>query len=285
MTTGRIFNIQHFSSEDGPGIRTTVFLQGCNLRCPWCHNPESQKMQTQIMHFVQKCIGCKRCVENCPEKELFSESCRHCGKCAENCPTGALVAYGKTAETAEILAECIQDRDLYDMSDGGVTVSGGEPLLQTGFLKELLEGLKAEGIHTALETAGCYEFERLEQVLPFTDLVFMDLKCMDEQKHKEVIGASNAVILENIRKVAAQNVDFVIRIPVICGFNDDELPAMAAFIETLPEHVKVELLAYHEICSGKYTALRREFRVKAFRVPGQKEMDTFRSLFGKRCIQ
>lgn len=284
MISGRIFNIQHFSNDDGPGIRTTVFFQGCNLRCPWCHNPESQSFHTEIMHFPQKCIGCGRCIATCPNQELFTEHCKHCGKCAESCPADALVSYGKEMTVEEVAAECVQDMDLYEMSGGGVTVSGGEPLLQIEFLEAVLKALKAEGIHTAIETAGCYDGERLKRILPYTDLVFMDLKCLDAQKHAEVIGASNEQIINNIYLTAQSGTEFVIRTPVICGFNEMELPAMAKFIKQLPAHVKAELLPYHEICSGKYDALHRKFNVGDFRVPTQKEMDSFQLLYGERLV-
>lgn len=302
---GNIFNIQHFSHEDGPGIRTTVFLKGCNLHCPWCHNPESQSFHTEIMYFKQKCIGCQKCSAVCPQNGrtllektevktdktwkngfhlVYSKDCLHCGQCAEVCPAQALVAYGKMKNLEEIVEELIQDKDLYDMSGGGVTISGGEPLMQVDFLEELLKALKKQEIHTAIETAGCYDFRYLERILPYIDYIFMDLKCLDEEKHRKVIGASNKLILDNLKKLSGCHKEIVVRIPVIMGFNDEEQPQMAAFINTLPKHVKAELLPYHEMCSGKYDALNREFCVQDFRVPTKQEMDAYKQLYAERIL-
>ena len=283
MKKGRVFNFQHFSNEDGPGIRTTVFLQGCNLHCPWCHNPESQSYCTEIMFFRQKCIGCGRCIKVCPQKMPGGEFCLHCGACAETCPAEARVAYGKEMTVDEVVEEVIQDKDMYEISGGGVTFSGGEPLLQAEFLEEILKEIKKADIHTAVETAGCYESQRLERIHPYLDHIFMDLKCLDDEKHVQIIGASNKQILKNIQMAGEWKIPFVIRIPVICGFNESELPLMADWIDThLPEHVKVELMAYHDMCSGKYEALNRRFAVDGFRKPKEAEMQEFRILFGNR---
>ena len=281
MHKGIIFNIQHFSTDDGPGIRTTVFLKGCNLRCPWCHNPESQSGVPEMMFYRQKCIGCGKCIEVCPQagRNCFTEACLHCGKCAAVCPAEALVSCGKEMSVAEVLEEVLRDRDLYEISGGGVTLSGGEPVLQTAFLAELLQELKKAGVHTAVETAGCYETERLERILPFVDLLYMDLKCLEEEKHRRVIGASNGPILQNIQVAAQKAKKPVIRIPVIPGFNDGELPAMAEYIRNLPGHMEVELLPYHDMCAGKYEALNRPFLVEGYTVPGAEAMKAYRSWF------
>lgn len=303
MIKGNIFNIQHFSDEDGPGIRTTVFLKGCNLHCPWCHNPESQSLHKEIMYFEQKCITCKKCLAVCPQdsKQLqkilvskgqeffqskqhpvFSKNCLHCGSCADVCPTQALVEYGKQWDLEEVVSEVLQDKDLYDMSGGGVTFSGGEPLLQIDFLEALAKRLKENGIHTAIETAGCYETARLERILPYVDYIFMDFKCLDEKKHTEVIGMSNRKVLQNLKMLGQYEKEVVIRIPVIVGFNNMELVEMAEFIKGVPEHIKVELLPYHDICFGKYEALHRKFQVEGYKIPTEQEMSRYKKLFGGR---
>ncbi len=204
---GLIFNIQRFSIHDGPGIRTTVFFKGCSLRCFWCHNPESIHPHPQIQLFLQKCIGCGKCFEICPvgahcmidgERVFLRELCRNCGKCAEICYADALVLAGKWLTAREVMDEVEKDKPFYENSDGGVTISGGEPLLQADFARALLEECKKEGLHTVVDTAGNVPWEAFEKVLPFTDLFLYDLKAADEEFHRQVTGAGNARILDKV---------------------------------------------------------------------------------------
>ncbi|MGL4736334.1 MAG: glycyl-radical enzyme activating protein, partial [Cellulosilyticaceae bacterium] len=226
---GMLFDIQRFSIHDGPGIRTTVFLKGCTLRCFWCHNPESINPKPQLMVFRNKCIGCKACIQICPmnahymkadQKVFERERCNQCGKCASVCYSGALELSGKWVGVSEIIDEVEKDKRFYENSGGGVTFSGGEPLMQKEFLKELLKESKVRGLHTAVETAGNVAWEAFEMILPYTDLFLYDLKVMNPVVHKEVVGADNRNCLSHLQKLMSQKIKLCIRVPVITGVND-----------------------------------------------------------------
>ncbi|MGN1099561.1 MAG: glycyl-radical enzyme activating protein, partial [Christensenellales bacterium] len=226
----KIANISRGSLHDGEGIRTVVYFKGCGLRCLWCHNPEALSVHADIIYAPVKCIGCGRCVFVCPVCHSVTESghiydrgkCSRCGRCAEACPTGALSVCGRDMTVDEVFAEIDKDRHYYDESGGGVTLSGGECLLQADFCAALLEKCRREKIRTALESAFFTEKESVEKVLPFTDFVYADLKIADSEKHRYYTGRGNGRIIENIRLVSERADAVTIRIPVIPGVNDGE---------------------------------------------------------------
>jgi len=268
---GWIYDIQRFSLHDGPGIRTTVFMKGCPLKCVWCHNPESQSSLPEIAEFKDKCIGCGRCVEVCPEKAITEtrwsinrEICTRCGKCAEVCPSGARKIIGKKMTIEDVLEEVKKDKVFYKNSGGGITLSGGEPLMQTLFSQELLRRCKKDNIHTAIETSGYASWFNFNKVLPFIDLIFYDIKHIDPLKHKEYTGKSNILILENLKKIVKKdNVNIVIRIPLIPGYNDAEehIISVAKFLRGLKYIKKIELLPYHRLGEAKYNRIGREYGI------------------------
>lgn len=264
---GKIFDIQRFSIYDGPGIRTNVFFKGCNLRCLWCHNPESQKMKNQLLFYRDKCIGCGECAKIC--SKTFTDDCIACGKCAEVCTHSARVISGRTATADEVVQEILKDKEFYRTSGGGVTLSGGEPLLQADFAAEILKKCKENGIHTAIETAACVPWESFEKVLPYLDLVLCDIKGIDEKKHIENTGVSNKTILENAERLKTSGVDVLFRTPVIPNYNDSEIKEIAEFCKPC-EH---ELLAYHSTGCGKYTALGLEYRLGEVEAPSKEAME------------
>lgn len=252
---GIIFDIQRFSIYDGPGIRTNVFLKGCNLNCLWCHNPESQSGRKQLMFYRDKCVGCGRCVEICGK--TFTADCTACGKCAEVCSGGAREIAGRTVTADEVVREVLRDREFYRTSGGGVTLSGGEPLLQADFAAEILSQCKENGLHTAIETAADVPWSSFEKVMPYLDLVLCDIKCIDEANHIRCTEKSNKRILENAEKLKNGAVKVIFRTPVIPEYNDGEIEKISEFCKPC-EH---ELLAYHNTACGKYAALGLEYRL------------------------
>ena len=276
MKTAKIFDIQRNSFVDGPGIRTTVFFKGCNLKCKWCHNPESQNSDTQMMFYKDKCTGCGKCAEVCPNK---LEKCDFCGKCTMLCPSDARQICGKEITSDALIKELVKDKMFYETSDGGVTFSGGECMLQIDFLEEILKKCKENGLHTAVDTAGNVPYEYFERILPYTDLFLYDVKCIDEALHKEGTGVSNKRILENLKKLSDEAcTEIIIRIPVIKGYNgsENEMGRIADFIGKL--RIKsVELLPYHKMGEHKYSALGMDEFV--FEVPSEEEMTAFRKMF------
>ncbi len=274
MLTATIFDIQRSSFVDGPGIRTTVFFKGCNLKCKWCHNPESQSFKPQIMFHKSKCVGCGKCYEVCPTK---LNGCVLCGKCAEVCMHDARQLCGKEYTPEQVLNEVIKDKTFYDVSGGGVTFSGGECMLQIDFLYEVLKLCKENGIHTAVDTAGAIKWEFFEKILPYTDLFLYDMKAFSEEKHIEGTGVSNKLILENLTRLSqCFKGEIIVRIPVIEGFNTDELPQMAEFLK--PLNIKMaDLLPYHKMGDHKYDALGMEY--VTYSVPSKEDMEKFKEMF------
>ena len=277
MLQGMITNIQRFSVHDGPGIRTTVFLKGCGLRCWWCHNPETWKMTPEVLFYEAKCIGCGSCLTACPAGSMvrtarMTENCTFCGECAEGCYAGALTLNGKKTGTESLLAELVKDRGLYEKSGGGVTFSGGEPMLQPEFLGEMLRLLQAEGIRTAVETAAAVPWTVIEPMLAQLDLVMCDVKCIDPDLHRQHTGADNGLVLENIRRMAERGVPMVLRTPVVPGFNADEkeMAAVGRFAASLG--LKLELLPFHRAALDKYRALGREYGGAATEPPSKETM-------------
>ena len=246
---GTIFDVQRFSIHDGPGIRTTVFFKGCNLHCRWCHNPESQHAAPQLLYYARKCVGCGACKAVC--QKTHTPACTGCGACAAVCRHGARELSGRT-ETARAVADVIlRDRAFYETSGGGVTLSGGEPLLQPDFAFELLRLCKEAGLHTAIETAANVPWQVFERVLPVTDLVLCDIKGADEALHKKNTGVSNRRILQNAEYLKNSGTQVRFRMPYVPGYTDGELPAVRAITDGFP----LEVMAYHGIGAGKYEAL------------------------------
>ncbi len=278
MSTACIFDIQRFSLHDGPGIRTTVFFKGCNLRCLWCHNPESQRPAPELMLYREKCTGCGACRAFC--EKAFTPECERCGRCAAVCIHGARERSGREADTAEIIRTVLRDQPFYRTSGGGVTLSGGEPLLQPDAALEILSACKAHGIHTAVETAGNVPWRVLEPFLSVTDLFLYDIKGIDALAHQKNTGVSNRQILQNARALAERGANIRFRMPYIPGFNAEEAPAVAAFAAECAR--PPELMAYHNIGTGKYAALQRPCPTAEVVPPSPEAMETLAEKLGAR---
>ena len=270
-----IFDVERNSFVDGPGIRTTVFLKGCNLKCAWCHNPESQEYKPQMMFYSDKCIGCGKCKEVCPTPE----NCSLCGKCELYCPMDARKICGKEYNIDKVFSEIVKDKSYYDNSDGGVTFSGGECMLQIDFLLEILKKCKEHGIHTAVDTAGHVPFEHFERILPYTDLFLYDIKLFDSEKHKQYIGVENERILENLTKLFQKGAKVWIRIPIISGVNDSEteMKNIKAFLNKNGVPEKIELLPYHALGENKYRAIGKG--VVSFQTPTKETIERLKEIF------
>lgn len=279
--TATLLEIQRMSTEDGPGIRTTVFFKGCTLKCRWCHNPESISPHPQIHWMANQCIGCKTCVEVCPLKALtFTEEgnqidrsrCTGCGLCAKECPAAALSLWGESWDLDDLFAEVIKDRSYFESSGGGVSLGGGEPTLQATFIREFMKRLKAAGIHIALDTCGMCAQTVLEGLLPYSDLLLFDLKVMDPKKHKAFTGATNDAIIDNLIFVGdtmrsnGYPEKLWIRTPVIPGATDttENIQAIGTFIsERLDGLVsRWELCAFNNLCMDKYLRLDLDWAYK-----------------------
>ncbi|MCU0519767.1 MAG: glycyl-radical enzyme activating protein [Anaerolineae bacterium] len=283
MTTGTITDIQRFSIHDGPGIRTTVFLKGCNQRCFWCHNPETLDSKPQLQYFADRCIGCGACVERCPQgahtfvegvHRLDRTRCVACGACADTCYARALVMVGETKSADEVVDVIIRDRAFYETSGGGVTLSGGDPMLQLEFSEAVLARCRDAGIHTAIETAANVPWERLERIIAVSDLVMMDIKHMDSDRHQAFTGVPNERILANARRLSENGVPLIIRTPIVPGVNDDKesIGAIAAFVSELPGEVSYELLRFHAMATAKYDSLGMVYEAATIQAPTTEDM-------------
>lgn len=287
--TGVIFNIQKFSLNDGPGIRTVVFFKGCPLRCRWCANPESQSPRIQILWDGGLCQGCGACVKTCPQKAVRLENglvsvdhdlCRGCGACVSACPGQALKAEGEEKTVEEIVSVCMQDAEFYEESGGGVTLSGGEALMHPDFAIALLRALKEKGIHTAIETTGYASEAVFSKVLPYLDLLLFDIKHWDTQKHMEGTGVSNEPILRNMKAAVGAGKEVLPRLPVIPGYNDS-LEDAEGFVRRLREvgARRVQLLPFHQFGEKKYDMLRRDYAYADVPALGEEELTDFRQVF------
>jgi len=283
MHSGIVTNIQRFSIHDGPGIRTTVFLKGCNLRCFWCHNPETLRTEPELQIFPDRCIGCGACLERCEQQAhvtidgrrvFHRELCVACGRCADTCYAESLVLVGERRTVTEVVEEVLRDRPFYERSGGGVTLSGGEPLLQLEFARGILARCKREGLHTAIETAASLAWERIAAILPFTDLVMLDIKLLDSKEHRACTGVGNRRILENAVRLGEQGTPLIVRTPIIPGVNDraESIAPIASFAARLPNLLYYELLPFHPLASGKYQSLGMDYRAKELKSPGKQQM-------------
>ena len=262
-----IVEIKRFAVHDGDGIRTTVFLKGCPLKCVWCHNPEAIEPKATLAFFRDKCIFCGACASACPVKaHRFSEkghffdrtACVRCGACEKVCLSDALKFYGRSMTPDALLPLLLEDRDFYENSGGGVTVSGGEALMHPTFVAELLRLLKEHGIRTAVDTCGFVSRTSLDAVLPYTDIFLYDVKAFNEEVHRRCTGQSNALILENLRYLDEKGASIEIRIPFVPGYNAEEIPAIGAFLLTLRHIRGIRVLPYHNYAGSKYRALDME---------------------------
>jgi pyruvate formate lyase activating enzyme len=294
---GLVFDIKRYAIHDGPGIRIVIFLKGCNLNCAWCHNPEGIALAQERMYTPARCIACGTCVEACPNHALTltsdgivtdTELCRMCGKCAEVCPTKAIEMSGNPMTVEEIMTEIEKERVFFEQSGGGVTFSGGEPLLHHEFLIQLLDESRARGIHTAVDTAGFVNTTILLEVAKRTDLFLYDLKMMDSDRHRKWTGVPNEKILENIRVLAETGAQLIVRIPLVGGVNDDEenITATARFVASLAgQRPTVNLLPYHKIAMTKYAKLGRDEEFQLLEEPGQEAIKRAIEIFAENGVE
>ncbi len=260
--TGTVFDIQRFSIHDGPGIRTTVFLQGCPLRCVWCHNPEGLDPGPLLSFQPESCIGCGYCFRVCPNRAhtlidghhvLNRNVCKACGVCVEACWAGALQLVGREVDVDTVMQSVVRDKPFYESSGGGMTLSGGEPLIQTGFTRALLNAAGQEGIHCCVETCGAVPVSVFNEVMPYVDLFLFDVKDMNNRRHLENTGVPNTQILANLRYLHNRGANIRVRLPLILYFNDDSdhLDGVISLVRSLPDLCGVEIMPYHTLCLDK----------------------------------
>jgi pyruvate formate lyase activating enzyme len=290
MLTGTIFDLKRYAIHDGPGIRTAVFLKGCPLDCWWCHNPEGRAPDPELMVRANRCHLCGECVAACPqgairlEEKVFTDSalCQDCGMCAQVCVQGARELVGRVVTVPELLGQIERDVVFYDQSGGGVTLTGGEPLMQPCFTIELLRACQEHGIHTAVDTSGYAAWKFVAETAQHTDLFLYDLKLMDDERHRKFTGVSNRLILSNLQSLSAGEAQVIVRIPLIPGVNDDEqnLSLMQQFLSGLPRLAGVEVLPYHAIAEAKYSALDLAYRLPELASPTAERVEWAKALVG-----
>lgn len=297
---GRIFDIKRFAVHDGPGIRTTVFLKGCPLQCIWCHNPEGIKYNGEVAVIEQKCIGCGSCIKTCPngvyavsqtnERIINRDKCTLCKQCVKACFAEALIFYGEQVDIGYVMDIILQDKDFYKSSDGGVTISGGEPLSQIEFSAGIFKNCKEHGIHTALDTSGYAPWSSFEQIIPYTDLILYDIKHIIEDQHIKYTGVSNRLIISNLKNLEVYSIPIEIRIPVIPGINDasEHIKLTAQFIDSIKNVKSVKLLPYHSLAGSKYAAICRENNMPENSEKSQESVSLYSKLFaeysGKKIV-
>ena len=290
MVKGNIFDIKQFAVHDGPGIRTTVFFKGCPLNCWWCHNPEGISTDNDIFFYETKCIGCGTCIEICPEDAVTQEEtilidkekCTYCGICAKNCPSDALQNTRRTVTSDEVMSEIKKSIVFFDSSDGGVTLSGGEPLMQSEFLKELIKKCKEEDLHITLDTSGYIDSDTFESIIDNIDLFLYDLKIMDDEQHKKYTGTSNKKILKNLKLLSKRGKEVIIRFPVIPGITDtdENLENIIDFLSGLKNIREIDILPYHNV-EEKYKRLGKEYKLEDVKSPEESRIKDVKERFEK----
>ncbi len=287
---GTVFNIQRFSTHDGPGIRTTVFLKGCPLRCFWCQNPESQPVKPVLMVNTNECTGCGRCVETCSAHAVTivngtaivdRDRCLACGVCVDRCFNSVRSVAGHEMSTEEVMKTVLRDRAMYHNSGGGITISGGELTMQWQFALELLKQAKANGLDTAIETCGFCRWEILDQLLDYTDHVMYDIKCVDAEKHLRGTGVSNELILQNAVRVASKAKDVLFRMPLIPNYNDtaEYVTSVAEFVRDQAglDAAHIELLQYNNLGEDKFDRMGRKDEMPRLKKQSEEYMEELRS--------
>jgi len=289
--TGRVFDIKRYSIHDGPGIRTTVFLKGCSLHCLWCHNPESVNPEPDLMHWPARCSRCYSCLKACPKEALAKDAagavvidrraCDLCGQCAEACLYDAMQVVGREMSVEDVLGEAEKDKLFFDQSGGGVTLSGGDPFVQASFAEAILDGCRARGIPTAVDTAGFSPNGVLDRLAPKADLILYDLKSMDDDRHKEFTGVSNAPVINNLKRLAAGRTEIWVRIPLIAGVNDDDgnIRRTIEFLSSLKTIRRVGLLPYHSSGLEKARRIGRENDFREFAAPAEERIAAIAAAF------
>jgi pyruvate formate lyase activating enzyme len=284
-----VFNVQRFSTEDGPGIRTTVFLKGCPLSCLWCHNPEGISRRPQLLWYEARCIGARDCLKACPEEALEltpqglridRNRCTACGLCEEACPAAALEVVGKEWNLEDLVAEVKKDEAFYRTSGGGVTLGGGEPMAQPGFVADFLERCKGEDLHTAMDTSGIAAWSLYEKVLPHLDLLLLDLKQMNPEAHEKMTGVKLEPILENARRLGKAGVPMWVRTPIIPGYTDTagNVRAVARFVaREMPCVERYDLLAFNNLCISQYERLGMDFPLRDAELMRRQEMEALKA--------
>lgn len=298
MNSARVFNIERFATEDGPGIRTLVFLKGCALRCKWCANPESQRFEKEVLFNSRVCVGCEKCIAVCDQNAIKhiekygyitnADLCNHCEKCIDNCYSNARSMMGKDYRIEELIHEILKDKQYYDMSGGGVTFSGGEPLFHSSFIKECSKILKKHGITTLIETCGYINIDNIKEVYEYVDYIFYDIKHMNSKQHKEFTGKGNELIISNLIWLS-QNYkgNLSVRYPYIPNCNNDikSIKEFLNFVEDLENIKEVVFLPYHRLGLPKYLGLGREYEMGDMNSLKKSELKHLKNLFADYDIK